>query len=49
MFGVVKISKLLGHASPTVTLDVYAHMFRQREDKSAGAINEAVAVLLSVC
>jgi integrase len=45
----VKISKRLGHASPTVTLDVYAHMFSQREDKSAEPINEAVAALLSVC
>ena len=42
-------SKRLGHASPAVTLEVYAHMFSQREDKSAEAINEAVAALLWVC
>jgi len=45
---VVKISKRLGHASPTITLDVYAHLFNRREDKSAEAINDAVAALLSV-
>jgi hypothetical protein len=31
-----------------VTLDVYAHLFNKREDKSAEAINDAVASLLSV-
>ena len=40
---VVKISKRLGHASPTITLKVYAHLFRKRDDKSADAINAAVA------
>ena len=45
---VVKISKRLGHASPTITLNVYAHLFDQREDKSATAINDAVAALLAV-
>ena len=43
---VVKIRKRLGHASPTVTLEVYAHLFAKREDKSAAAINDAVAELL---
>jgi hypothetical protein len=37
------------HASPTVTLDVYAHLFNEREDGSAEAINDAVAALLSAC
>jgi integrase len=45
---VVKISKRLGHASPTITLDVYAHLFDKHEDRSATAINNAVAALLSV-
>jgi integrase len=45
---VVKISKRLGHASPTVTLDVYAHLFDKHADKSAEAINDAVAALLAV-
>ena len=43
---VVKISKQLGHASPTMTLDVYAHLFNQQADNSADAINAAVARLL---
>jgi integrase len=44
---VVRISKRLGHSSPTVTLDTYAHLFARREDKSAAAINDAVAALLA--
>jgi integrase len=43
---VVKISKRLGHASPLITLQVYAHLFRKRDDKSTAAINAAVALLL---
>jgi hypothetical protein len=33
----------LGHANPTVTLRIYAHLFRKRDDKSAAAINAALA------
>jgi integrase len=44
---VVKISKRLGHADASTTLRVYAHLFARREDKSAAAINEAVAKLFS--
>ena len=43
---VVKISRRLGHASPAITLRVYAHLFRARDDKSSKAIDEAVASLL---
>jgi integrase len=43
---VVKISRRLGHASPAITLKVYAHLFRRRDDKSSKAINDAVASLL---
>jgi integrase len=39
---VVKISKRLGHASPNITLQVYAHLFRRREDKAADAINAVI-------
>lgn len=42
---VVKISKRLGHANPTITLQVYAHLFRKRDDVSAAAINAAVGML----
>jgi len=44
---VVKISRRLGHASPAITLKVYAHLFRRRDDKSSAAINAAVASLFS--
>ena len=42
---VVKISRRLGHASVDITLRVYAHLFRKRDDKSSAAINAAVASL----
>jgi integrase len=40
---VVTISKRLGHSSPNITLQVYAHLFRSRDDKAADAINAALA------
>jgi integrase len=43
---VVKISRRVGHADIATTLNVYAHLFDAREDRSAAAINEAVATLL---
>jgi integrase len=39
---VVTISKRLGHSSPTVTLEVYAHRFQQSDSKAAAAINAAL-------
>lgn len=39
---VVKISRRLGHASPVVTLSVYAHLFRQTDDGAADAIEAAM-------
>jgi integrase len=43
---VVTISRRLGHASPTVTLQIYAHLFRKRDDKAA-AINAAISGALA--
>jgi integrase len=40
---IVTISKRLGHASPNVTLAIYAHLFRRSDDKAAQAINAALA------
>jgi integrase len=40
---VVTISKRLGHANPTVTLRIYAHIFAKRDDKASNAINAALA------
>jgi integrase len=42
---VVTITRRLGHASPTVTLAVYAHLFRMDDSKAADAINTALASL----
>jgi integrase len=43
---VVKISKRLGHSKPTITLNVYAHLFQRRDDQSRNAIDAAVSALL---
>ena len=40
---IVTISRRLGHASPNVTLGIYAHPFRKSDDKAAQAINAALA------
>jgi integrase len=40
---VVTISKRLGHASPTITLTIYAHLFKKDDSKAAAAINAALA------
>jgi integrase len=42
---VVTIAKRLGHSGPNITLKVYAHLFRDSDDKAAQAINEALAKL----
>jgi integrase len=35
----------MGHASPNVALAIYAHLFRNRDDRAAKAINDALAGL----
>lgn len=42
---VVTISKQLGHASPAITLQVYAHLFQQRDSKAVDAIERALRTL----
>ena len=42
---IVTISKRLGHASPAITMKVYAHLFQQSDAKAADAINAALAGL----
>jgi integrase len=42
---IVTISRRLGHATPNVTLAIYAHLFRKSDDKAAQAINAALASL----
>jgi integrase len=40
---VVTISKRLGHASPAITLKIYAHLFRKDDGKASAAINAALS------
>ena len=40
---IVTISKRLGHAKPSVTLAIYAHMFHTDDSKAAIAINAALS------
>jgi integrase len=40
---VVTLAKRLGHSSPSITLNVYAHLFRDNDAKAAAAINEALS------
>ena len=42
---VVTIAKRLGHSGPNITLKIYAHLFRDSDDKAAQAINDALAKL----
>jgi integrase len=39
---VVTISRRLGHANPTVTLNTYAHLFRNSDTVAAAAIEAAM-------
>ena len=39
---IVTISRRLGHAEPSVTLAIYAHMFHTDDRKAAAAINAAL-------
>jgi integrase len=41
---IVTISKRLGHAKPSVTLAIYAHMFTTDDSRAAAAINSALGV-----
>jgi integrase len=42
---IVTISKRLGHASPNITLKVYAHLFRKDDSKASDAIDDALKAL----
>jgi integrase len=41
---VVTIARRLGHSSPAITLQVYAHLFRKDDSKAAAAIDAALGV-----
>lgn len=38
---VVSISRRIGHASPALTLSIYSHMFEDKDDAAAAAIDAA--------
>jgi integrase len=40
---IVTVSRRLGHASPAITLKIYAHLFRKDDGKAAAAINAALS------
>lgn len=40
---IVTVSKRLGHASPAITLKIYAHLFRKDDGKAAAAINASLS------
>ena len=39
---IVQISKRLGHASPTITLNTYSHLFKRSDDDIVSAIEKAL-------
>lgn len=39
---ITEIAHRLGHASPTTTLSVYAHLFRKDDSRATAAINAAL-------
>jgi integrase len=39
---IVTISKRLGHATPDITLRIYAHLFKKDDSKAADAVNAAL-------
>ena len=44
---VLTISRRLGHASPSITLDVYSHLFRPTDEAAAAAFETAFGKALS--
>ena len=40
---IVTISRRLGHGSPTITLSVYAHLFGNTDERTAAAVETALA------
>jgi integrase len=39
---IVQISKRLGHASPTITLNTYSHLFKKDDDDLVSALEKAL-------
>jgi integrase len=43
----VAISRRLGHASPTITLGVYGHLFENSSDRAADVVEAAFGKTLT--
>jgi integrase len=44
---VVSVSRRIGHSTPTVTLNVYAHLFGDTDERAAAAVQDALAGVLA--
>jgi hypothetical protein len=44
---VLTISRRLGHGSPTITLDIYSHLFGNTDDRAADVIERAFGKVLA--
>ena len=44
---VVTVSRRIGHSNPTVTLNVYAHLFGNTDERAASAVAAALARVLT--
>ena len=44
---VLTISRRLGHASPTITLNVYGHLFSNSDDRAADVVETAFGKALT--
>jgi integrase len=44
---VVTVSRRIGHSKPTITLDVYAHLFGNTDERASNVVEAAMAALLT--
>jgi len=44
---VVTVSRRIGHSNPTVTLNVYAHLFGNPDERAAAAVETVLAAALA--
>ena len=44
---VVTVSRRIGHSKPSITMDVYSHLFGNADDQAAGVIETALADILT--
>ena len=44
---VVSVSRRIGHSNPTVTLNVYAHLFGNTDERAAAVVEAALAGVLA--